>query len=380
MMNSLSSAKTKLNIVIPTYNRPLMLHRSVSSSLLLGLSDYEVVVIDDGSTVSQVMPDGIKRNTEEVMDQFDSPHIRYIRKINNAGLGSIFESYVTEHITGEYAIFINDDDVFIDPEPVHKALKILEHDPSLSIVFMSLIRRSDNKKIDQCIDLPYPPMSGKDFFRKYSEDYDIRHTALYGILRTKFIHETGAMQSIGLQKYGLHDAFGIDTDLLFRLLTKGGTSFVDQPFLLRRETAGLTERFPVMFAYCYYQYILRGIKYQKDVGFDEKSSVRKFLRSWYRVMLMMYNATLFSPLAEERGEEKIRQHLRIPFHIYLIKEMWRHGIFSFEQNDAKAWFWSTWKYAWQNKNSFTRYFFTPRRSKINGNTGVRPFWNKGHKR
>jgi len=371
---------SKFAVLIPTFNRPRLLERALRSALLLGLDDYQILVIDDGSTISEDFSTGKPLTTKDVVKNFGNKNIIYSRLAQNSGLGAVFEHYRDKLITSKYFMVLNDDDIFIDPEPIHQAIDILDNDESISFVQISLIRRSDNNEINATINLPYPTLSPDMFIKAYVDDDPIKHTTMYGIFRTKLIKQTDALKSLNLRDFGLEDAFGIDTDFLFRMATTGRAAFINKPHVLRRETLGITERYPASFGYCYYQYVIRGLKYMRQNATISMSYKRKFIRYWLGIMVMMYNASIHSDVADEKGEERIRQHLRFPFHIYIIWEMLSHRIFSLQQKNIKEMFYSSWKYAWQNKNSFTRYFFTPRRSKINGNTGVRPFWDKGHKR
>ena len=88
---------------------------------------------------------------------------------------------------------------------------------------------------------------------------------MYGIFRTKYIAKTNALNSKNLRRFGLEDAFGIDSDFLFRMAGEGGVGFINKPHVLRRETLGLTEKYPVSFAYCYYQYIKDALNYLSEI-------------------------------------------------------------------------------------------------------------------
>lgn len=315
----------RLDVVIPTYNRPRLVERCVTSALALSVEGLRVVVIDDGSNRAESLDDGTRGDTPSVLQRFDDPRLVYHRIEPNGGLGGVFETYRRELIGSPYMIVVNDDDVFIDGAPIEEALSRLEADNELALVQISLIRRSDDRNIDQQIELPYPTLSSRDFLRTYIRDEPVKHTTMYGIFRTENIARTDALVSMGLRRYGLEDAFGIDTDFLFRMASCGKTSFVNRPHVLRRETEGLTERYPVSFAYCYYQYILRGLTFLRRRDLIDRADARDFVRYWMKVTLMMLAASMTAPTALERGEERIRQHLRYPLHLYIALQMLRFG-------------------------------------------------------
>jgi len=64
-----------VSVVIPTYNRAHLVGRAIRSVLNQTYQDFEIIVVDDGST----------DNTEEVVKSFNDPRIRYIRHEENRG-------------------------------------------------------------------------------------------------------------------------------------------------------------------------------------------------------------------------------------------------------------------------------------------------------
>ena len=60
------------SVVIPTYDREATLPRAIRSVLAQQFIDYELIVVDDGST------DG----TAEAVSNFSDPRVRYVRQEN----------------------------------------------------------------------------------------------------------------------------------------------------------------------------------------------------------------------------------------------------------------------------------------------------------
>ena len=322
-VNTVTPAVPKLDIVIPTYNRPRLLDRCVRSALALDIPYLRVVVIDDGSTISEELDDGTVTDTPSLMACLATSRLDYTRLEKNGGLGAVFETYAAKKDQADYMTVINDDDVYIDGTPMLEAIDKLDEDPEMALVQISLIRRSDDRQIDEVIALPYPTLSSREFLHRYIEDEPIKHTTMYGLFRSKNIAATGALVSMHLRDWGLEDAFGIDTDFLFRMTTMGKAGFVNKPHIMRRETDGLTARYPASFAYCYYQYILRGLDYLQKKDALEPRYARMFVAWWMKVTLMMYSSSLTMPSSREYGEERIRRHLRYPLHLYILRQMIR---------------------------------------------------------
>jgi glycosyltransferase involved in cell wall biosynthesis len=67
-----------VSVVLPTYHRAPLLGRSIRSVLGQCFTDFEVLVVDDGST----------DDTAEVVAGFRDPRVRYFRLARNTGAGA----------------------------------------------------------------------------------------------------------------------------------------------------------------------------------------------------------------------------------------------------------------------------------------------------
>src|SRR5687768_8905461 len=86
-------------IVVPTYNRAGFIGKTVLSILAQEYSDFEVLIVDDGSTDS----------TFEVIDSIKDHRIRYI-KIENGERGAA-RNFGCRLAKGEYVNFVDSDDL-----------------------------------------------------------------------------------------------------------------------------------------------------------------------------------------------------------------------------------------------------------------------------
>ena len=62
----------KFSVIIPTYNRSQFILKTIQSVLEQTYKDFEVIVIDDGST----------DDTEEVVKSISNPQLSYYKKVN----------------------------------------------------------------------------------------------------------------------------------------------------------------------------------------------------------------------------------------------------------------------------------------------------------
>ncbi|MGC8785923.1 MAG: glycosyltransferase family 2 protein [Anaerolineae bacterium] len=87
----------RFSLIIPTYNRQALLRRCLTAAITQHYSDYEVIVVDDGST----------DNTKEVVrDEF--PQVYYIRQESNRGPAAARNRGIAA-ATGEIIAFTDDD-------------------------------------------------------------------------------------------------------------------------------------------------------------------------------------------------------------------------------------------------------------------------------
>ena len=70
-----ASARPAVSIVLPTYNRGYCIRRSVDSILNQTFRDFELIVVDDGST----------DDTKSIMESYADPRIVYIHNVGNRG-------------------------------------------------------------------------------------------------------------------------------------------------------------------------------------------------------------------------------------------------------------------------------------------------------
>jgi len=105
-MSALQKANNKkiprISVIIPSYNRANTIGRAIQSALSQSYQDFEIIVIDDGST----------DHTEEVIRSFQDSRIRYIRHNRNRG-GSAARNTGIHAARGEYIAFLDSDDEWL---------------------------------------------------------------------------------------------------------------------------------------------------------------------------------------------------------------------------------------------------------------------------
>lgn len=93
-----SSTPPTVSVVVPARNRARLLPRAVDSVLRQTVSDFEVLVVDDGSTDS----------TPDVVRELDDPRIRYLRQAP-AGAAAA-RNLGAREAAGRWLVFLDSDD------------------------------------------------------------------------------------------------------------------------------------------------------------------------------------------------------------------------------------------------------------------------------
>ena len=316
-----------LDLVIPTYNRPLRVYELLQSGLALSMPGVFFVIIDDGSDLAEEIPGLGQLNTEQVCAYFSNPQVVYIRNPENMGLARSWEAYYATHCQAKYTLSVVDKDVLINPAPILSALKKMEADDQLCMVVIPLAQQ-DRRHDELMLDFNYPRMNNREFLAKFIHDPNLQHCASYGVKRVSAINRAGLPRNLHLAKHGLEDAFGIDIDLVLLLGAEGDVDFEQLPHIKRSTLAGATERYPLTFAYTYYQYAKRAIGNLRRRGLISAADARSYLSFWHLLILrgLVVSYRHVHGTEAEVGTSRIGQHLRLPIHLYLVLQFLRYGV------------------------------------------------------
>lgn len=111
----------KLSVIIPAYNRADMVRGTIDSILSSGLDDFEILVVDDGST----------DQTADVVRSLGSP-IRYLRQTNQGLAAARNNGFAASH--GQYVAFLDSDDQWL-PGAVPVLVRQLDEHKDIPFLF-----------------------------------------------------------------------------------------------------------------------------------------------------------------------------------------------------------------------------------------------------
>jgi glycosyltransferase involved in cell wall biosynthesis len=118
-----------VSIVIPTFNRAALIARSIQSVLNQSYADFELLVIDDGST----------DDTASVVAGFCDPRINYVQLPNNAGAAAALNVGIRMS-KGEFLSFQGSDDEWLSDNLVKHMSVFEQSSRKLGVVYSDMHR------------------------------------------------------------------------------------------------------------------------------------------------------------------------------------------------------------------------------------------------
>lgn len=170
-----------ISVVIPLYNKATSIASTLECVLSQSFTDWEVVVVDDGST------DG----SCEIVDAINDSRVRLIRQ-QNTGVSSARNKGVSES-KGEYVAFLDADDEWVE-DYLEKQFELTQKYPECDVFAMNYEFRDINGKKTSTIINKLPFNNLDDVLSNYFEVASYSHPPLW---TSAIMVKKSALQSIG---------------------------------------------------------------------------------------------------------------------------------------------------------------------------------------
>ena len=117
----------KVSVVIPAYNAAQFVRETLDSVLAQTFRDFEIIVVDDGS----------KDDTAAIVESFNAPQVRCLRKTN--GGVSTARNFGIAESSGEYIALLDADDVW-ETTKLERQVALLDAKPNVGLCFVGMQR------------------------------------------------------------------------------------------------------------------------------------------------------------------------------------------------------------------------------------------------
>ena len=215
MMREQSSPR--VSVVIPTYNMARFLPETIDSILRQSYQDFEVIVVDDGST----------DNTREVVAQFGS-RVKYVRQ-ENAGPSSAYNRG-DDIARGEYELQFDADDLLLEGA-LEKMLSVMDDAPQAGFCY-GQVRYMDEDGKELNLTRQWPERSGLMTARQ----------VILELLNLRFIFGSAVLlRRARFREVGRFDeslGYGEDSELYARMAKRCPVAYVAEPLAWRRKHWG----------------------------------------------------------------------------------------------------------------------------------------------
>lgn len=155
----------QVSVIIPTYNCVHYLKDSITSVLNQSYGDFELIIVDDGST----------DNTEAIIKTYSGdPRVKYIKKHNRVGLSAARNTGI-KIAQGELIVFLDADDIFLE-DKILKQVRLFKKKRLCKICYTNELYFKEGKKKEML-----------------SNRYHFSGDVFYYLKRSNFIHISTVM-------------------------------------------------------------------------------------------------------------------------------------------------------------------------------------------
>jgi glycosyltransferase involved in cell wall biosynthesis len=205
-----SLKKPLVSVIIPTYNSASFLPQSVESVLHQTYANFEVIVVDDGST----------DNTEAVLSPYRDA-IRYIKKANSGPSGA--RNLGINEAKGEFIAFQDADDIWL-PEKLQLQMDYLTSHPEIAVLYTDIIQFNHQGQLSFGLQERYGSIPSGYIFEELLVNHAVTLSTV--IVYRSCIYEVGTFDEslIGAEDYNFY----------LRLARKFQFGFLNQALVQKR--------------------------------------------------------------------------------------------------------------------------------------------------
>jgi glycosyltransferase involved in cell wall biosynthesis len=215
-----------ISVIIPTYNRKTVLPRAIDSVLAQKGADFELIIVDDGSTDdtedivrrTRTSHLGIRKNDKPNESRVSSPQFRFFRSEKNNGPAAARNLGIKE-AKGEWIAFLDSDDEW-KPGKLKAQLEFFEKNPDHLICQTEEIWVRNGTRVNP---MKKHKKSGGWIFEKCLPLCVVSPSAV--MMHRKLLNEVGLFdESLPACE---------DYDLWLRVAAKHPVGLIEKPYLIK---------------------------------------------------------------------------------------------------------------------------------------------------
>lgn len=220
------TAPPAVSIILPTYQRAALIGRAIASVLAQTVADFELLVVDDGST----------DDTAATVARIADPRLRYLRGERNRGAGAARNLGIRESRAPLLA-FQDSDDEWV-PTRLARHLAVLADAPAVGVVYSDMERlHVDGRRAY----FPSPDVEPGRLLDPATGFYQVCGIGIQStLIRREWLAAVG----------GFNEAFPAleDLELFVRLSRATRFHHIREPLVRYHETDGLSRNVPAKIA------------------------------------------------------------------------------------------------------------------------------------
>ena len=204
-------------MIIPTYNRASLITSAIKSVIYQTYQDYEIIVIDDGST----------DDTPEVLAAYCNK-LQYVR-LPHSGNPATARNAGLSIAVGEYVAFLDSDDEWL-PNKLERQVQILNSNPEIGLICSNaLVRNHGREELGNLYLHPDQGFSGSVLPKLLEQNFIIASSA---VIRRDILEKTGSFCE-------LSELIAIeDYDLWLRIASLSNIHFIPEALAIYTKHSG----------------------------------------------------------------------------------------------------------------------------------------------
>lgn len=201
----------KISIIISTYNRFEQLSESISSIFRQSYQNFEIILIDDMSN----------DETSSVYGNYHDRRLNYYRNHENLGIG-LNRQKGYNLSSGDYVIFCDDDDYFIDNNYFHDLINIFK-DENVNIIGSESYIHYENEDKYEYFGLNMD--DGKISSIEYLKNFMIKY------IKPKSMFSAAFRKTVLIKAQFKEMTMMNDTSIYLRALMNGGETYINKKII-----------------------------------------------------------------------------------------------------------------------------------------------------